>query len=270
MKESKVREIVKDEITTKFLVEIIKKAHKEAKAEEDAMAITGTPKEGEYWWGQSNIARYSGDGFYWIKNSDGPKSSLGNGYFKRKATSEEIEPELITEAKGKGYKPGVKWGNKANPLSGCSAYSGFSYDSFNDVLYFMGTSIYGKGNWHEIIKEEPLTKEDIDAGVIWDLANQEKLYKFGQLEISKSPISHTSLCCLHFVAIKDGRVVSDDIDLSLNDLKILGQLRDCGTIKLNEFDVLSGFRYNKPIFDVGCVKNITLEQIQTIIKQLEK
>lgn len=101
----------------------------------------------------------------WIEVRD----AMGNGtnvHIKkiRKATPSEIESHLIEEAKRRGYKKGTKiCCAEFNTLKATIISNDFAYDADNDDLYVetddINTSyysVYKKGKWAEILKDESI------------------------------------------------------------------------------------------------------------------
>lgn len=212
-----------------------------------------TPKEGEYWWSEGKHYLYRCDGI--VLDRVNGQGGHAISYFIidlfTKATKDEIFKELDKIRLEKGFvhnydnpvkfKP-IKYINNSDGLG--EVGSSCRYDSKSDSLLIYGMGlycIYHAGKFATIIVEEK--------------------YEFGEIREVFGD-KH-----LHYVIIKDNHIVSDNIKfkLSLNDLKIISKLYSTKGVKLSGYDIsIVGNSHN-----IGCVKDISIDQIGLLIKKME-
>lgn len=222
--------------------------------------VATVPKEGEYWWGGHRSRLYIFDGEFMRDISIiGKDVNFFSGLFnQRKATAQEIEQELIKEAKRRGFKPGVraKWMMSNNYKDGLKK-------ELNDLNWTgsiltdgYGHCLYKEGVWAEIIEEH-------------------KTYEFGEKDTDSEGDFINKGMRKHFVKLTDNGIESIDNEedrLSLNDLKIISNCYSAVSgkgsyqVKVGGFDVDMTKRY----IDIGCVKNVRIGRLEEIIKKLEE
>lgn len=98
------------------------------------------------------------DGWVYHICDDGSR----NGYRKKNyklATKQEIEQHLIAEAKRRGFGKGIKWINPIYENYEFASKGNFTSEFSGDniiYLYLDHNTIYNKGEWAEIIKDEEI------------------------------------------------------------------------------------------------------------------
>lgn len=96
-------------------------------------------------------------------NNNGGFRIGGNGYTYGKdfklATKQEIEQHLIAEAKKRGFGKGIKWINPIYKKYEFASKGNFTSEFSRDniiYLYLDHNTIYNKGEWAKIIKDEEI------------------------------------------------------------------------------------------------------------------
>ena len=227
------------------------------------------PKEGEYYWTnncKNTLYRLSDHKLKPIQIGKVNLFAFDDTQLT-KATKEEIETELIKEAKRRGFKEGVKIvliKGRVGEVSDTSIGDQLMYDYNNDEIIVHSHScsftVYLKGKWAEIIEEE-------------------KKYEFGKKEVAASGFGRLNASRVtgydpHYITLGEKEIISCDNPqdrLSLNDLKIIHGLRYNIDVQVNGFEVNSfnGGSSDRD-FNIGCVNGIKNSELYNIIELLEK